>query len=150
MRALTSIADLLDLKGRNVHTIHADAPLPECARTMSQFGVSALIVTDASGELRGIVSSRDLVAAAGKGGREFDGATVSEVMARDLRTTTPAAGLEDVERMMIEHNIRHLPVLEDGKVAGVVSRIDVLRHYLSKQHSLSRELEAYISGVYPG
>ena len=150
MRALTTIADLLDAKGRDVHTVQLGTTLPECARRMTERDVSALIVCDGTGKVVGIVSSRDLVAAAGKGGAEFDAAVVDDVMARDLRTTVPSAGVEDVEHMMIQNRIRHLPVVDGGKIVGVVSRIDVLRHYLSKQHSLSRELEIYISGVYPG
>lgn len=146
MKAISSVSDLLDKKGRHVHATSPDATLTQCAKLMSEKGVSSLILETPKGGLAGLLTSRDLLTAASGGGARLDSMRAEEVMAKNLRTVSEDAGIEEAEQLMLAHQIRHLPVLRAGKVVGLLSRIDVLRHYLDKQHALSAELERYITG----
>ena len=148
MRALSTVADLLDMKGRTVYTIGQEASLVSCSKMMQVKGVSSLVVLGEDSKLAGLITSRDLLRVAAEGGRRLDDVKVADVMTKDLRTTTEDASIHDVENTMIQQRIRHLPVMEGDEIVGLITRIDVLRHYLDKQHALSRELEGYITGVY--
>ena len=149
MRALTTISDLLDKKGRDVFTIQASASIAECSQAMSDKRVSSLVVLDGDNKLVGIITSRDIVLVTAKGGSRVDSTQVRAVMAESPRTVEDSEGVEAVEQMMIENRIRHLLVMKDGELTGLITRIDLLRHYLDRQQGLSSELEAYISGAYP-
>lgn len=148
MRALSTVADLLDRKGRHVHSIPEDASLTNCSSEMLKNRVSSLVVLDGAGKLAGLVTSRDLLRGTAAGAEELGCLKVTDVMTRDLRTTAEDADIDDVERMMISNHVRHLPVMKGDEIVGLITRIDVLRHYLDKQEAVSRDLESYITGVY--
>lgn len=149
MRAISTVADLLDLKGRNVFAIDSNATLSQAAQVMLDNDINSLVVLGPDKKLQGLITSRDVLRVTARGGSAVDNTPVHAVMTTNLRTTTENAGIEQVESTMIEHRFRHLPVLKGDEVVGLITRIDVLRHYLDKQHWLSRELEAYITGIYP-
>jgi len=110
-----------------------DATLREASRIMSRERVGSILVLGGDGRLRGIFTERDLVHALA-GGADPDAAVVGDYMTRDPVTCGPGESLVEAAHKMIEHGIRHLPVVDStGRVLGVVSIRDVLRRLLAEQ-----------------
>lgn len=145
----SGVRQLLDHKGRVVHIIEKEASLGECAAAMLEQDVGSLIVPTEPGGLAGIITWHDILRCAAKPDPKMESTTVAEVMSTDLVTATEDDSLATVEKLMVTKGIRHLPVLADGKVVGLITRLDVLRLHLSHADALTGDLEAYISGVYP-
>ncbi|MGD1913371.1 MAG: CBS domain-containing protein [Rivularia sp. (in: cyanobacteria)] len=113
-----------DLMSSPVRTILPQTTIEEAHRTLLRYGHSGLSVVDASGNLVGIISRRDLDIALHHG---FAGAPVKGYMSKNLKTIAPDTELSEIERLMVTYDIGRLPVLEDGKLLGIVTRTDVLR-----------------------
>ncbi len=114
----------LDLMSSPVRTILPDTTIEEAHRILLRYGHSGLSVVDASRNLVGIISRRDLDIALHHG---FAHAPVKGYMSKNLKTITPDATLPEIESLMVTYDIGRLPVLEDGKLIGIVTRTDVLR-----------------------
>jgi CBS domain-containing protein len=108
----------------DVLTVPSDMPLAEAARRMSGGRVGAVVVMD-EGKLVGILTERDLMRAVGDAGVE--GSTVADWMTRDPETVDPSESTEMAATLMIHGGFRHLPVVKDGAVVGVVSIRDLMR-----------------------
>ena len=113
-----------DLMSSPVRTIPPDTTIEEAHRILLRYGHSGLSVVDASGDLLGIISRRDLDIALHHG---FARAPVKGYMSKNLKTITPDATLPKIESLMVTYDIGRLPVLENGKLIGIVTRTDVLR-----------------------
>lgn len=147
MDASMRVKQLLELKGYAVHTIGAGESLTSAAAKMTELWVGSLVVLDGGGGLAGILTWHDVVRAAQKPST-LETTTVGDAMTKEVETATLGSSMRQVEHTMVEKNIRHLPVVDDGKVVGVITRIDVLRLHLSEADALSDELVKYIQGVY--
>jgi CBS domain-containing protein len=146
-----TLHDILRNKGTNVFTIAPEATLADVARALADHNIGSLLVcepVDGSGErLLGIITERDLVRACAKNPTTPLGRLkVADVMVRDLITVSPADSVEDTMGLMTERRIRHLPVVEDGRLAGMISIGDVVK---AQHDSLTMEnhyLKSYIRG----
>lgn len=147
MDVITGVHDLLENKGHTVHTIEPDKLLTECARVMLKKEVNSLVIPNHGG-VAGIITWREIMQVAGTEPDGLATKTVGEVMIKNPPTATEDSSLREVERMMVETHLRHLPVLKGGKLCGIITRIDVLRLHLDHAIRLSSELESFISGVY--
>lgn len=128
-----------DLMSSPVRTIPPDTTIEEAHRILLRYGHSGLSVVDTSGELVGIISRRDLDIALHHG---FAHAPVKGYMSKNLKTITPDATLPQIESLMVTHDIGRLPVLEDGKLIGIVTRTDVLRElHEGKEDKKKKELD---------
>ena len=142
-----TINEILTQKGSGIWTIPPDATVFEAIQMMAEKNVGALLVTD-QGKLMGVVSERDYtrkVAIKGKSSKELK---VREILSPKVIHATPGHSVEECMRMMTEHRIRHLPVLDGDKIAGVISIGDLVNWIISTQTTTIRQLETYISG-YP-
>jgi len=142
-----TINEILHHKGTAVWSVKPDATVFEAIQLMSDKNVGALLVMEGE-QLVGLISERDYtrkVALRGKSSKELK---VREILAGNLVTATPAHTVESCLHLMTDHRVRHLPVLEAGKVAGVVSIGDLVNWVISAQDTTIRQLETYISG-YP-
>jgi CBS domain-containing protein len=138
------IRDLLREKGPTVITIGPELPVLEAAQVLVQNNIGALVVFD--GSIRGIVSERDLLRLAANHVDQLSSAKVREVMTTEVITASPDAQIRDVMDILTEHRIRHLPVVDNGELAGIISIGDVvsaLRHTVETEN---RYLHAYIEG----
>jgi CBS domain-containing protein len=142
-----TISDILQHKGATTWSIGPETTVFEAIQLMADKNIGALLVTDKD-KLVGIISERDYtrkVALKGKSSRELK---VREILSGKVLSVAPAHTIEECMRLMTEHRVRHLPVLDGGKIAGVVSIGDLVNWIISAQSTTIRQLETYITG-YP-
>ncbi|GAA4556659.1 CBS domain-containing protein [Pseudonocardia xishanensis] len=121
------IADILDSKGRTVHTILPWATVNDAVRRLEQHGVGALVVCDADRRIVGIVSERDLIRELAQRGPALLDLRIEEVMTRKVATASLGEPLETAMARMTGGRYRHLPVLDGGRLVGMVSIGDLVK-----------------------
>lgn len=139
------ITDVLRRKGDLVVTIAPDDSVRTLLDALSQYKVGALIVSSGGGRLDGIVSERDVVRHLQSRGAEVLDAPVSAIMTVDLHTATPQDSIDDLMVLMTDKRIRHVPVVVDDALVGIVSIGDVVKHRLEELQSERDQLTAYIT-----
>lgn len=138
------VSEILDEKGRNVLDIDADAPILDAVKKMVESNVGSLLVRDA-GEIMGIVSERDYLRHAAAGGA--GDVPVREITSTPLVVATTETPIDECMAIMTDRRFRHLPVVEDGEVVGIVSIGDLVK-YLSKLQSFEiKYLTEYMAGT---
>ncbi|MGY0610978.1 CBS domain-containing protein [Luteimonas sp. A501] len=142
---MRTVRQLLESKGPEVHAISPDAAVIDAIRLMAEKGIGALVVLDAGGGLAGIVSERDYARKIVLDGRSSRDTSVREIMTADAVTV----GLDDVApacmQLVTERRIRHLPVVVDGKVVGLVSIGDLVKAVIEEQQLELDHLQRYIT-----
>lgn len=142
------VNDILRTKGNDIFHIHPDKSVFEAIKEMADKNVGALLVMDNS-ELKGIISERDYRNKVILKGRTSKETQVREIMTEQLYVVSPEESVEECMTLMTERKIRHLPVLKQQKVVGVVSIGDLVKSIISKQEVQIQHLHQYISGTYP-
>jgi CBS domain-containing protein len=142
---MTVLSQLLDFKGRNIHSVPPDTAVIGAIRVMAEKHVGALLVMDGP-RLVGIISERDYARKVVLLGRSSDTTPVRDIMTAAVRTVGPQDTVEDAMRLMTEHRIRHLPVLQGSKVVGIVSIGDLVRSVIEEQRHTIEDLRSYIQG----
>ncbi|HEX3393100.1 MAG TPA: CBS domain-containing protein [Acidimicrobiales bacterium] len=126
------VADVLKAKGADVLTIPKDAGLEEAVRKLKAGRVGALVVSDDGERVRGIVSERDIVRAVADHGAKVVKMHVRDVMSPAVVTCTPDEGIKSVMVQMTNHRSRHIPVVDNGKLAGIISIGDIVKNRLDE------------------
>lgn len=139
------VQHLLDRKGREIITIPGDASVLDAIRLMADREVGSLLVMDGD-ELQGIVTERDYARKVILKGRASETTAVGEIMTPDVVTTTDKQTVNDCMSLMTERRIRHLPVVDEGRVIGLISIGDLVNAIISDQQEEIEQLENYISG----
>jgi CBS domain-containing protein len=139
------VQHLLDRKGTEVITISGDASVFDAIKLMADREVGSLLVMDGD-KLRGIVTERDYARKVILKGRASETTAVGEIMTSDVVTTTDKQTVNDCMSLMTERRIRHLPVVVDGNVVGLISIGDLVNAIISDQQEEIEQLENYISG----
>jgi CBS domain-containing protein len=145
----TPVSVILRKKGDWAITIHPEATVYETIERMVEHNVGAILVTQA-GELAGIFTERDYLRRIVLRGRTSKTTEVREVMTRDLVHATPETTVTECMAMMTEQRCRHLPVLRDGHLAGLISMGDCVKCLLETTEEHAGQLQAFIRGDYPG
>ncbi|MBV9010297.1 MAG: CBS domain-containing protein [Verrucomicrobia bacterium] len=140
-----TISAILGQKGNTVYSIPTDATVFDAIQMMADKNVGALLVTRGD-ELAGIISERDYTRKVFLRGRRSRETPVEEIMSSNLTIASPDEPVENCLRMMTERHIRHLPVVENGNLIGVISIGDLVKHVISVQSATIEHLESYISG----
>ncbi|MFO1414700.1 MAG: CBS domain-containing protein [Burkholderiales bacterium] len=143
-----TVADMLKLKGGEVHDVAPDATVYDAVERMEARRVGALVVRRGEA-LVGIISERDYTRKVILNGRASRDTRVEEIMTADVVTVAPATSLGECLRLVSDHHIRHLPVVRDGKVVGVLSVGDLVRAVLDQQADQIEVLNTYIKSDYP-
>ncbi len=146
---MSRVTDILKLKGSTVHTLDKRATVLEAVRTMVGQNVGSLVVTDGDA-IHGIFTERDYLRRIVLEGRTSDKTTLAEVASERLVVVDPARELEECMALMTSERLRHLPVIEGGKLIGIISIGDIVKHLSSEREAEIRYLTDYISGKYPG
>ncbi len=139
------VADLLNTKGAEVWSVEPVTTVYEALEIMAEKNVGALLVVDDT-KLMGIFSERDYARRLALQGRRSRETPVSEIMTKVIATVTRAHSVKDCMEVMTNQRVRHLPVLEDDKLIGVVSIGDVVFSIMSDQDTMIHQLENYIQG----
>src|SRR5210317_2423199 len=139
------VQHLLDSKGTEIISIVQEASVYDAIKLMAERGVGSLLVMDGD-ELKGIVTERDYARKVIVKGRSSESTPVADIMTTDLVTASLTQSVNDCMTLMSERRIRHLPVLVDGKVAGLISIGDLVQAIISDQKEEIEQLESYISG----
>jgi CBS domain-containing protein len=124
-----TIESILRRKGTEVTTIAPDASIKRAADWLSAKNIGALVVTSENAVL-GLISEREIVHAFSRYGESAGSMPVKEVMHYGVTTVSPGESVNRVMKLMTHHRVRHMPVLRDGKLAGIVSIGDVVKHRL--------------------
>ena len=143
------ISDVLRIKGDRVVTVTPDTDVAGLLRVLADHGIGAVVVSPDGAEVAGIVSERDVVRAIAARGADVLTEPVTRIATASVRTVSPEVSLEDVERLMTEGRFRHVPVLVDGALGGVVSIGDVVKNRIDELESERSELAGYITGERP-
>lgn len=142
------VADILRAKGSAVYTISGDQTVYEAIVAMVRHNVGSLVVLEGDDPV-GIITERDYLREIALRGRTSRNTEVREIMSRTVIVVDPDRSLDDCMAIMTERRIRHLPVLEQGRLTGLVSIGDVVKR-LSKDREVEiRYLTDYITGKYP-
>jgi CBS domain-containing protein len=139
------ISDILRVKGADVLTTPADATVRELIATLVENNVGALVVVDGD-EVLGIVSERDVVRRLHEWGDTLLESEVSQIMTSDVVSCTLDDDVDRIAETMTERRVRHMPVLADGSLAGLVSIGDVVKSRIAQLEVDRGQLEQYITG----
>ena len=137
---------ILAEKGRNVITIDPERTLLEVARLLEEKRVRAVVVSDAHHPVLGLISERDIVGALANRGKAAAQEPVSEHMSAKVITCTRSCTVRELMERMTEHRIRHVPVVEDGRLVGIVSIGDLVKRRLDELEAEDRDLHDYAAG----
>lgn len=138
---------ILKVKGDAVVTIRPTASVAEAVEALCRHRIGALVVSANGTEPQGILSERDLVHGLGSHGAALFERRVEDLMTKTVVTCGPQDRVADLMALMTERRIRHLPVLRNGKLAGIVSIGDVVKNRLDEIELESTSLKAYVAGA---
>lgn len=142
-----TVAAILKHKGHEVAAVAPTATIAEVAALLSARRFGAVPVRDAAGQLLGIVSERDIVHSLANNGATTLEMTAGQLMTRALTTATPATTVLEAMAMMTAGRFRHLPVLEGGRLVGIISIGDVVKSRILQQEAEVDSLKAYVAGA---
>lgn len=140
-----TVGQLLDAKGREVWSIGPDANVYEVLQLLAEKNVGAIVVVD-DDRVCGIVSERDYARKIRLLKRDSRDTSVSKIMTSEVRTVTGDQSVAECMELMTEHHIRHLPVVEDDRLIGIITIGDVVKAVMAEQAFLIQQLEQYITG----
>lgn len=140
------ISELLNVKGNAVITIAPDASVRDLVALLAEHNLGALVVSTDGSTVEGIVSERDVVRRLAGGPEALDG-PVSEIMTTDVHSCAPDAHVNDLMHLMTEHRFRHVPVVVDGSLAGIISIGDVVKSRIGELEFERDQLSKYVAGA---
>ncbi|MBC8425052.1 CBS domain-containing protein [bacterium] len=146
---MATIKDILKHKGSDVHKIDPDTSVYDAIAAMMELGVGALLVARED-DIKGIITERDYLGKIALQGRSSRETKVSEIMSNQILFVEPWHDVDDSLAIMTEARIRHLPVMEKGRLAGLVSIGDCVRQISHERKAELHYLRDYINDKYPG
>jgi len=141
-----NVETILRDKGDWVATIRPNATIAAAIDMLNREGVGALVVSQDGGEVAGVLSERDIVRALGRHGEDLLSRAVEEIMTRDVITCEPGDTVGELMSEMTNRRIRHLPVVVEGKLRGIVSIGDVIKNRLDEVEFEASSLRSFIAG----
>ena len=142
-----NVHTILRGKGKSVVTIHPDATIERAVAVLRLRGIGALVVSDDGEKVAGILSERDIVDAIGQYGSELLSVSVSEVMTCPVVTCEPDDSVAELMAEMTNRRIRHFPVIEDGRLVGIVSIGDLVKSRLDEIEYEAHSMRSFIAGA---
>jgi CBS domain-containing protein len=139
-----TIASVLREKGNTIVSVAPDTPIMEIVTTIASRRIGAVLVLDAAGQLAGIVSERDVVKAMASKGTDVHTLAAADIMTSTVTTVTPQTTINHAMELMDKGYFRHLPVVDDGKLVGIISVRDVVRARIERTEEEAQNLRTYI------
>lgn len=140
------VGQILGAKGSRVVSTTAEATIADVARLLRRERIGAVVVTE-TGRLCGIISERDLARGLADYGSELLEMKVGQLMTREVVTCAPEDSVDQLRQTMTEGRFRHLPVLRDGEMIGIISIGDVVKHRVEELEMETHQLQDYIAGA---
>ena len=144
----TSISTLLEHKGSDIYSVPAAATVADAVREMNRQKIGCVLVMD-DGRIAGIFTERDVLTRVVANEIDPKATSVARVMTPEVNTVAPEATLDEVMTIFAEKRCRHLPVIEDGRLLGLISIGDISRWVAAARHAECEQLKQYIAGGYP-
>lgn len=139
------VEQILQSKGTEVYAVSEDAAIAEAVAILNDKNIGAVLVRDSKDGIAGILSERDVVRRLGDKGADALSLKVKDCMTQDPFTCSPDASVDDLMAQMTEKRVRHLPVMNDGKILGVVSIGDVVKRKIEQAEKEAEALKEYIA-----
>lgn len=143
---MNPVRQLLKVKGNQVWSLSKDSTVLDGLNLMAEYNIGAVLVLE-EGRPIGIFTERDHLRKLGAQGKRPEEVLIEEVMSRDLLTVSPDQSVRECMALMTEHRIRHLPVIEDGQLIGLISIGDVVKDMIEELEFLVDQLQRYITGL---
>ena len=141
-----TVAAILKHKGSEVASVAPTDTIHQLSSLLDEHRIGAALVLDAAGQLLGIVSERDIVRCLARHGARVLEMTAAQLMTTQVQTATPRTTVPDAMAMMTQGRFRHVPVLENGALVGLISIGDVVKFRLHQQEQEVDSLKAYVTG----
>ena len=141
-----SVSHILKSKGRDVITANAQDKLKSIAQILSSKRIGAIVILGANGKIEGIVSERDVVRCLAAEGAKALEVPVSKIMTKGVKTCSDDDSETELMALMTENRIRHLPVVNQGKLGGMISIGDVVKFRIEVIEREAADMKAYIAG----
>ncbi|MEC5384574.1 CBS domain-containing protein [Uliginosibacterium sp. H3] len=141
----TSVHEILSGKSSKIHSVTPDTSVYEALDLMARTDISAVLVLEGE-RLVGIFTERDYARKVALRGRNSKDTRIREVMTENLLTVSPSQDVDDVMAIMTENRFRHLPVVDRGRLAGIVTIGDAVKAVMEEQRQTIAQLSSYISG----
>lgn len=138
------IVDVLRSKGDAVVTVDPGETVARLLALLDEHGIGAMVVSSDGQAVQGIVSERDVVRRLHSDGPALLERSVGDIMTSDVHTCEPDVAIDDLMRLMTDRRVRHVPVVRDGALAGIVSIGDVVKYRIDELTSERDQLSAYI------
>ena len=138
------VSEIIRGKGARVVSVASTEPLERVSRVLRDASIGAAIVMDEDGRMAGILSERDIVHGVAGRGAEVLAEPVSKFMTREVQTCAPDASVDQLMDQMVKGHIRHLPVVDEGSLVGVISVGDVVKHGMAEMLAVRETLKRYI------
>ena len=139
------VETILQSKGTVVHTVSTSTPVAEAVRTLNERRIGAVVVVDDQGAVAGILSERDVVRHLTGDPAQLLAAPVSNIMTKTVITCSRDTAVSELMEQMTRYRIRHIPIIEDGKLAGIVSIGDVVKRKIEETEQEAIALKEYIA-----
>jgi CBS domain-containing protein len=149
MKTAGSVNAILQQKGSAAWSISPDATVFDAIKLMADKNIGALVVFDTNQHLVGIITERDYTRKVMLKGRSSKDTPVNQVMTAAPVTVDPGMSVSECMEIMTREHVRHLPVLEEGKLMGIISIGDLVKWIIAAQATTIEHLENYIAGTYP-
>lgn len=140
------LKDVLQAKGGHVVTVSPDTTVRELIAVFAEHNIGAVVVSTDESPVAGIVSERDVVRAL-RDEAELLRAPVRQIMTAEVHTAKPADSVDDLMKLMTHRRVRHVPVLQDGSLLGIVSIGDVVKSRIGELEFERDQLESYVTGA---
>jgi CBS domain-containing protein len=142
---VTNVRDILRDKGAAVHSVSPDDTVYDALKLMAEKNIGALVVLDED-RIAGVISERDYARKIVLKDKLSKETKVKEIMTADIVTVTPAMDLDQCMELITDKRLRHLPVVENDRVVGIISIGDIVKGIIDHKEFLIRQLEGYIKG----
>lgn len=142
-----TVAAILADKGHDTVTASESDTIAQICSQLAEYKIGAVVVAGADGAISGILSERDIVRACAAHGAEALHSTAGQLMTRNVVTVTPDDTIATVMERMTAGRFRHLPVIKNGKLAGVISIGDVVKHRIAQAEQEAAEMRTYIASA---
>ncbi len=144
------VKDILAVKGSKVFSVHQDNTVFEAMQAFAANKVGSLLVMNDSNDPVGIIGARDVLMNVLKACDGIKKSTVKDIMTTEIIVSKPDDDIETMQKLMTKNRVRHLPIVDEGKIVGIISIGDVVKALAKDLHVENHYLKEYILGKYPG